>query len=145
VASTSSQQGQEAGIRSLAEIEAFHAHVYFDLGVTDRVARALRYQVADRFQVTVGRWHERTVGPHGKAMFQIAFEPEQFGRLVPWLMLNHAGLSILIHPNTANSRRDHIKDSIWIGPPVDIRQDVLPEENEPEPAGAPNTRPTIDP
>jgi len=145
MATTGAQHGDASDARSLAEIEAFHAHVYFDLGVTDRVARKLRFQVADRFHVTVGRWHERTIGPHGKAMFQIAFEPGLFGQLVPWLMLNHGGLSILIHPNTTNSRRDHMADSIWIGPPVDIKQDVLPEENEREPAGPANTRPTLRP
>jgi DOPA 4,5-dioxygenase len=145
MATTGSQDGSGQEPRDLAEIEAFHAHVYFDLGLSDRAARLLRRQVAERFVVTVGRFHERAVGPHGKAMFQIAFEPDLFGRLVPWLMLNHHGLSILIHPNTANSRRDHMADSVWIGPPVDIRQDVLPEENEPEPAGAPNTRPTLRP
>ena len=132
--------------RPVADIVSFHAHVYFEPGEAAEAARRLRERVAERFAVRLGTWHERAVGPHGGPMFQIAFETSLVATLVPWLMLNHEGLSILVHPNTAHPRRDHISDSLWIGQPLDIHEAVLPEdEDEPEPAGEPNTAPTLAP
>jgi aromatic ring-cleaving dioxygenase len=78
-------------------------------------------------------------------MFQVAFATEVFPALVPWLMLNHGRLSILVHPNTTNPRRDHLADPLWIGPPVAVHGDKLPEEAPLEQAPAPNTQPVIAP
>jgi DOPA 4,5-dioxygenase len=134
--------------RSASEIVSFHAHVYFEAGAgaDAEAARQLREQVAERFAVRLGTWYDRPVGPHGRPMYQIAFAPELFATLVPWLMLNHQGLSILVHPNTRNPRRDHVDDRIWIGSPVVLHEEPLPEHDDvPEMAGEPNTAPTIAP
>jgi DOPA 4,5-dioxygenase len=60
-------------------------------------------------------------------------------------MLNHGRLSILVHPNTTNPRRDHLDDPIWIGPALAVHGDVLPEEAEQEETLAPNTNPVLKP
>jgi DOPA 4,5-dioxygenase len=133
-------------MRSLAEIASFHAHVYFADEAEAGAARALREAVAERFAVRLGTWHERPVGPHDRAMFQIAFAPDLFATLVPWLMLNHGALSILVHPNSGRPRQDHVADRIWIGEALPIRDEVLPErEDEAETAGEPNTIPAVMP
>jgi DOPA 4,5-dioxygenase len=132
-------------MRPLAQIASFHAHVYFDLETGRDDALAIREGVGARFEVRLGTVWNRPVGPHSKAMFQIAFASELFGSLVPWLMLNHRGLSILIHPNTTNQKNDHLADAVWIGEKLPLDGEMLPEESEAELAGPPNTAPTLAP
>jgi len=129
--------------RPASEIASFHAHIYYDPATTRAEAEQLRTWIDQRFCVTLGRWHDAKVGPHDQAMFQVAFATDVFPVLVPWLMLNHGRLSILVHPNTTNPRRDHLADALWIGSPLAVHGDKLPEEAAMEPAPASNTHPVL--
>jgi len=99
----------------LAAIASFHAHVYFDGPAQRAVALALREQIGQRFAVAMGRVHDVPIGPHARAMYQVAFDVASFGKIVPWLMLNRQGLTVLVHTNTRNERADHLSHALWMG------------------------------
>ncbi|MBA1141126.1 aromatic ring-cleaving dioxygenase [Mesorhizobium sp. CCANP35] len=103
--------------------------------------KSLRLRIGERFCVRLGNWHDKQVGPHEQAMYQISFATEIFTWLVLWLMLNHGCLSILIHPT--DPKRDHLVDPIWIGRPLGGHGEVLGEEDEAEEALEVNTEPTM--
>ena len=95
-----------------AAVRGWHAHVYYAQETTAKAAD-LREEIARAFpQARLGRWHDAPVGPHPIAMYQIAFEPELFATLVPYLMLNRRDLAVLVHPETGNDYRDHSRHAM---------------------------------
>jgi len=107
-----------------SNIVGFHAHIYFDTP-TRFVAARVREGLGTRFKVRLGRWHDKPVGPHPKAMYQVAFSPDQFGAVVPWLMLNREGLDILVHPETGDDVADHRDHCLWLGQKLELDIDSL--------------------
>ncbi len=111
-------------MRDAGTITGFHAHVYFD-AATHGAAETLREGLASTFTVTLGRWHEAPVGPHRSAMYQVAFAPDVFATVVPWLMLNREGLSVLVHPMTGDDVADHTTNALWLGEQLPVDLDFL--------------------
>ncbi|HMN79259.1 MAG TPA: DOPA 4,5-dioxygenase family protein [Burkholderiaceae bacterium] len=115
----------------VTRIVSFHAHVYYDPAATRVVAERLRERISDLFVVQLGRWHDRPVGPHVQAMYQVAFAPPVFASFVPWLMLNRDGLTVLVHANTLEPYRDHTEHALWLGEKLPIKGEVLDARIEP--------------
>jgi aromatic ring-cleaving dioxygenase len=97
----------------------YHAHVYFDEKSVEQ-ARELCSRAAKEFGVTMGRVHERLVGPHPHWSCQLAFDADQFDALVPWLDAHRAGLNILVHADTGNNLEDHTTHASWLGEPSEL-------------------------
>jgi DOPA 4,5-dioxygenase len=110
----------------LSDIRDFHAHVYYEPGVTEAAAARLRERVAELFpRAILGRWHPELIGPHTRAMYQIAFPVDLFDCVVPWLMLNREGLAILLHPETGDDPRDHTEHAAWLGEKQPLRMEAF--------------------
>jgi aromatic ring-cleaving dioxygenase len=107
-----------------ARIGSYHAHIYYD-SASRPIAERLREEIAHRFAVELGRWHDAPVGPHPASMYQVAFAPKEFDRFIPWLMLNRGGLDILVHPQTGDAYADHTEHASWLGAKLNLRLDVL--------------------
>jgi aromatic ring-cleaving dioxygenase len=105
-------------------IQGYHAHVYYD-PATKPVAQRLRETVGARFAIRLGSWHDAPVGPHPVSMYQILFATEELPRLLPFLMLNREGLSILVHPVTGDDYRDHADFPLWLGSPLPLLLESL--------------------
>lgn len=117
-----------AHAKDIGAITEYHAHIYYDATSRGRAA-ALRAWVEQRFDIRMGRWHDVPVGPHPTAMYQIAFKPDQFPTLVPFLMLNRQGLTILLHPESGRPRDDHTLHAVWAGEVLPLRTEVLRESD----------------
>lgn len=117
---------QAAPSPDLPLIEGFHAHVYFGNDDERRRALALREAIATAHPAAVlGRVHDRPVFVHPAPMYQVAFEPEAFGDLVPWLMLRRKGLSILVHAVTGDVVAEHRDWPLWLGEPLALALERL--------------------
>jgi len=109
------------------EIHGFHAHVYYDSTTRDAAAR-VRDALGANFDVRLGRWHDNPVGPHPKGMYQVVFTLEQFGSVVPWLMLHREGLDVLVHPETGDELADHRDHALWLGTKLELDFAALQRE-----------------
>ena len=110
--------------QDVAAITGYHAHVYYDRALRERAAW-VREEIDSLFDVRMGRWREEPVGPHPQAMYQVAFAAAQFERIVPWLMLNRQGLTILVHPETGDDVADHEVHPLWLGEKLDLDIETL--------------------
>lgn len=97
--------------------EDYHAHVYFDSDSKD-TARSLCDRVAKQFELNIGRFHERTVGPHPMWSCQITFSAKNFDDFIPWLDANREDLTIFVHGLTGDDLKDHTDYAYWLGQSV---------------------------
>jgi len=105
----------------MSAIDGYHAHVYFDAAERDR-AQHLCEAARAAFGVTVGRMHDKPVGPHPRGSCQLTVAADQFAKVIPWLVLNRNGLTIFAHAQTGDALKDHTEHVIWLGPsePLDL-------------------------
>lgn len=103
----------------MSEVRGFHAHVYFDADTIGQASELCR-KAEQLFSVKMGRIHEKPVGPHPMWSCQLAFGPETFGRIVPWLAVNRNGLIVFLHPETGDDVKDHTDHAIWMGDVLEL-------------------------
>jgi DOPA 4,5-dioxygenase len=108
-------------------ITDYHIHVYYDPASRTSAAQ-LREWVEARFPAArMGRWHDVPVGPHPTAMYQVQFPVDLFPSLVPFVMMNRMGLTVLLHPESGRPRDDHTLNATWMGAILPLKTETLPQ------------------
>jgi DOPA 4,5-dioxygenase len=55
-------------------------------------------------------------GPHVVSYFEVDIQdPVVFLKFFSWIQLNHGTLSVLIHPNSGDTYKDHTDHAVWLG------------------------------
>ena len=108
----------------MSAITGYHAHVYFDEHSREQ-ARQLCEAAGRTFPLTVGRMHEKPVGPHPRGSCQLAFGSELFAEVMPWLITNRNGLTVFAHAETGNALKDHTDHVLWLGASEDLNLAAL--------------------
>jgi DOPA 4,5-dioxygenase len=112
--------------RPASMIKGYHVHIYYN-GRNKQWAGHLRREVARLWpKAEIGRWRDKAPqGPHPISHYQIAFTPDLFAELVPWLAMNRKDLDMLVHPETGDGYEDHVQNRIWIGNSMDLEYETL--------------------
>ena len=108
-------------MKETGSITGWHAHIYFD-AATKSAATALCEAAADRFGVTMGRMHDKPVGPHPMGSCQLSVPPDTFAEVIPWLALNRGELTVFAHAESGDHLADHTRHVLWLGEsmPLDL-------------------------
>jgi aromatic ring-cleaving dioxygenase len=113
-------QAEEFPIGDAGAITGYHAHIYY-APETRALAARVRERIWDQFApIEMGRFRDRAVGPHPVPMYQVAFGKDLFSQIVPWLLVNREGLTILVHPESGNAYKDHAHWPLWLGQKLDL-------------------------
>ena len=101
------------------------------MSITTRTARIARHCCDSGWKSgSRSAWDVGTTCRWGRivqAMYQIAFTPDLLPTLVPFLMLNRMGLTILLHPESGRPRDDHTLNAVWMGQVLPVKTEVLSE------------------
>jgi aromatic ring-cleaving dioxygenase len=116
----------EKTTQSVANL-GYHAHIYYDVATTRGVAERVCAALSEKFPIEIDGFRDTPIGPHPISNVLVIFKPEEFDRVVPYLMLNREGLDVLLHPLTTDAVEDHRGYAMWLGNPVELKLHTLPQ------------------
>ena len=111
-------------MENIEKIKGYHAHIYFQDDGEKKKAKSLQEAAIKEFsEVDSTYWMDEPRGPHPVSNFVMEFMCDQYPTVVPWLSLNHDGLSVLIHPMTGDAPTDHSEYALWLGDRINVHLD----------------------
>ena len=113
--------------KATPDFTSYHAHIYFE-NQTKKVAESLRRRINQEFDVKIGKWHYKPIGPHPNNMYQVTFDASIFSDFILWLSTNRNNSNILIHPQSANNLKDHTDSAIWLGESLKLKLDSFTKQ-----------------
>ncbi|KAJ3271556.1 hypothetical protein HDV01_006518 [Terramyces sp. JEL0728] len=116
-------------------IKEFHFHTYWFLHdkKTQEKAQELFSKVQKASFGKPLRLNYEPVGPHPIGSFETWVPIEYFAQAYSFFTLNRGDLSVLLHPLTREQQRDHTERAVWLGKPIPLKVDELPELSDAEP------------
>jgi aromatic ring-cleaving dioxygenase len=108
----------------MSTLQNYHIHVYFNRDTIEK-AKRIATSAAEKFDLPLGRFHERPVGPHPEWSVQLLVSTEKFPEVSSWMKDHHAGLSVLLHENTGDDLADHTEGAQWLGEPLQLKTDIF--------------------
>lgn len=102
----------------------YHSHIYYKAETLDQ-ARSLCERLKEKFDVEIGRFWQKNVGPHPRWSVQVLYEANKFGRVIPYLMKNRGGLTVFSHPVTGDDLLDHTEHALWMGEMLPLNLEVF--------------------
>jgi len=108
-----------AAKRPINNHAVYHAHVYFDES-NAAFAADLCEQIGGRFDLAIGRVHQKCVGPHTRWSCQISFAQNHFAEFIPWLDEHRKGLTVFVHGLSGDNLKDHTDYAYWLGDAVEL-------------------------
>ncbi|PIK15225.1 DOPA 4,5-dioxygenase family protein [Halobacteriovorax sp. JY17] len=97
----------------------YHAHIYYDESTHEKALEVIERARQVEF-FSVGRAHEKLVGPHPRWSCQLLFSNDDLPKAMPWILENREGLTIFMHPDTGNDYIDHTDHTIWMGEMLEL-------------------------
>ena len=91
--------------RDRVEISGYHA-TFITIRRRANALRGCAKALGRAFNVLLGRWHDKAVGPHPQAMYQVAFLPDEFGATSPGSCSTAKDWHVLVHPETGDDVTD---------------------------------------
>ncbi|KAF3764688.1 hypothetical protein M406DRAFT_259609 [Cryphonectria parasitica EP155] len=116
----------------------WHFHIYFLLQSPTEKAAALAIRDAVLrlrrdgafVAVPLQTVNEYPRGPHPAGSYEIWVPDSSFSDVFFYLASNRGNLSVLVHPLTADQRRDHEFRHGWMGTPWPLFLDSLPSDGD---------------
>ena len=103
----------------MTKVFDFHAHIYFDPDELEE-ARGLARAANENFDLLIGHFHQRPVGPHPRGSCQLTVAPGDFGGFATWAAVHRGALTVFAHASTGDDQADHTKHVIWFGPSEEL-------------------------
>ncbi|MFT2110823.1 DOPA 4,5-dioxygenase family protein [Marinomonas sp. 2405UD68-3] len=115
---------------STESIKAYHAHLYFHDEASMEAAMKVASAAQADFPISIGRFHQRPVGPHPTWSCQLSFAAVTFGDFIPWLILNRGNTDVFLHPVTGDDYLDHTQGASWLGRSYELKLEMFRKSSE---------------
>ena len=107
-------------------MNAFHAHVYFDISQTALAEQVRENIIKSLPQLTYkGQLIPTPIGPHPKPMFEMHIPAANINYAMASIDALRQGLSVLIHPVQHDEMAAHTVDATWLGDKLPLNVEIL--------------------